>query len=906
MEISETIHLLGDVLGEVIAEQESQEIFQIEERIRGLSKERRAGKDVGQALEEAVASLTVEQARAVAAAFTLYFDLVNLAEDHHRVHMLRKQARERYPGPVHDSIADAVERLKEEGVSKEQLGELLKRLKIEFVLTAHPTEAKRRTVISKTQRISRLIDQLDDPNLLPRERDRLKENLRAVITALWLTERVRTVQPAVTDEVRTGLYYVDSVFWEILPRVYEELESALNRHYPGLKVDGPWLSLASWIGGDRDGNPNVTAEITAETLRLHRGLAVEKHRASLQELARRLSLSGRQVPPHPELLEWIENHRPFPEHVAYIERRYAREPYRLALSLLAARLAEASQEDMLGNLLARSPHPAKANLEELINPVELIAKSIPAQLANTELKAFRRQLEIFRLVSARLDIREDAARLNKVLGETLRALGLDRELQCGFDEASPESRERLLLQLLSREPPSLSPHPGVTPEAAETWALFQLIVRARQIYGFDLLGPFIISMASSAADILAVLLFARWACCSDGLYIVPLFETISDLENAPQVLEGLFRLKVYREHLETCADEQIVMIGYSDSNKDGGYLTSNWSLYKAQEAILEVCKKYGIRLMLFHGRGGSTARGGGPTNRAIRAQPPGTVGGRFRLTEQGEVISSRYSDPDLARRHIEQVVNAVLLASAPRQEKEGEVPELWRERMEEMSKASYAAYRRLVYETEGFLDFWRFATPLDDIKVLHIGSRPAARSAAGEQVEKIRAIPWVFSWMQSRFNLPGWYGLGTGLEAGGSLESLQEMYRSWPFFRTLVDNAELSLLKADMEIARLYLDLLEDRQRGEAIFRRVQEEYTRTRDLLLKIKKNAELMDGEPVIQRSIQLRNPYVDPLNYIQVEMLRRLRAHPGLKDDEVNAIRDVITVTINGIAAGLRNTG
>ncbi|RPI82353.1 MAG: phosphoenolpyruvate carboxylase, partial [Chloroflexi bacterium] len=514
MEISETIHLLGDVLGQVIAEQESQQIFQIEERIRNLSKEHRSGRDVGRVLETEIASLTIEQAWAVASAFTLYFDLVNLAEDHHRVHRLRKQEREKYPHPVNDSILEAVEHLKKAGVSAEQLQDLLNSLKIELVLTAHPTEAKRRTILSKTQRISALIDKLDNPDLLPRELDKLKKELHALVTSLWLTERVRTVRPAVTDEVRTGLYYVDSIFWEILPQIYETLESALDRYYPGVCPRGAWLTLASWIGGDRDGNPNVTTEITAETLRLHRGLAVEKHRASLQELARRLSLSERQVPPLLELMDWIEKRRPFPLHAAYIQQRYAREPYRLALSLLASDLAEASQEDMRGNLLAREPGPAKANLEEIKYPLQIIAKSIPSPLLENELAEFCRQLEIFRLDSARLDIREDARRLNKVLGETLRALSLDRDLHCGFDEASPADREHLLIRLLSRESPSLSPHPGITPEAAETWALFQLIVQARQIYGSDLLGPFIISMASSSADVLTVLLLARWACCS--------------------------------------------------------------------------------------------------------------------------------------------------------------------------------------------------------------------------------------------------------------------------------------------------------------------------------------------------------------------------------------------------------
>jgi phosphoenolpyruvate carboxylase len=627
------------------------------------------------------------------------------------------------------------------------------------------------------------------------------------------------------------------------------------------------------------------------------------------------------VPPPAELLAWLEERRPFPAHAAYLAKRYAKEPYRLVLALLAEDLAEASREDMLAHLLSSEPATARVKVGDITGPLDWMRKVMPPSLEQAELLPVQRKLRLFDLHAARLDLREDSARLNAALSEILRALNLCQD----FEGAKSPARTELLDSLLAQPTPSLAPHPGVTPETAETWALFQLFHRARAIYGPQLFGPFIISMTRDAADLLTVLLLTRWTGTADGLQIVPLFETMADLEAAPHILDQLFSLDIYRTHLSTCSDHQMVMIGYSDSNKDGGYLAANWALYQAQENVARVCRQHGVALTLFHGRGGTTARGGGPANRAILAQPPGTINGHFRLTEQGEIIASRYANPHLAYRHLEQIVNAVLLASSPVREDDevgaglrpaptgsaSTVPVPtgladWRQAMGGMSAAALAAYRGLVYETPGFLDYWQAATPLDEIKRLYIGSRPAARQPGSPAVEKIRAIPWVFSWMQSRFNLPGWFGLGSGLEAAPSLELMQEMYSGWPFFRALLDNAEMSLLKADMGIAALYSELVPDRSLAGRIFSRILDEFERTRESILKITGHQELMEDEPVIQRSIQLRNPYVDPLNYIQVEMLHRLRALPDPEGPEAAALRDVIVVTINGIAAGLRNTG
>ncbi len=1020
MDISGTIHLLGNILGQVLVEQELQSIFELEERIRHSALELRSS-DPSIAthgaftLVEDIAGMDTSSARSIAGAFALYFDLVNMAEDNYRIAALRQEALAKAPDPVHDSIAEAITQLKTGGVSAAQMEKLLSHLKIEIVLTAHPTESRRRTILSKIQRISESLRVATLPDRLPAEIDAFRQELLNEITTLWLTERSRTSKPSPSDEVKTTLYFVGQVFWTALPEIYDRLDTALARHYPGLLIDHPWFQLASWIGGDRDGNPNVTAEVTAETLHLHRGLAVENHRRTMQELSRRLSLSSRRVTIPEEIQAWLARREPLPVHAAQIRQRYPREPYRLVLSILAEELAEASQDGMKEHLLTSGTHLAHIQKKELTEPLRAIAKALPPPVVKGPLQTTLRQLEIFGLHGARLDLREDSSRINSAVGEVLRALGICPD----FETLSQAARSELIVRLLARPRPFLAIHPGVSQGVHETWALFQLIARCHAIYGNDLTGPFIISMTHGPADVLAVLLIATWTDSADGLAITPLFETIQDLERAVEVMRTLFTTEVYRSHLAACPNGQTVMVGYSDSNKDGGFVMSNWALYQAQEGLAEVCREFHVPLTLFHGRGGTAARGGGPINRAILAQPGGSVEGRFRLTEQGETLTSRYSNFDLALRNLEQIANAVLLASASdllkqpaadiappgvtatsvgfvtpgdgtspgfmvtpgddlgakqgraTQPENGitsahiklpsprEIPVKWRGTMEFMAQAAMHAYRGLVYDTPGFLDYWQAVTPIEEIKRLHIGSRPAARrngknleestaaigdphekatspeaveieeetvspassKNASEELGRIRAIPWVFSWMQSRFNLPGWYGLGSGLaavlnstpgpsaesnEIGLGLDFLQDLYHSWAFFRVLLETAELSLVKADMKIAAIYSALAPNQVLAEHIFEAIQAEYNRTVGAILAIKGQEHLMEEEPVIQRSVQLRNPYIDPLNYLQVEMLGRLRSLPDPESSDAQALREVVVLTINGIAAGLRNTG
>lgn len=904
MDISENIHLLGDLLGRVLSEFESQSLFELEEKIRKASKARREGdRQAENDLIRIISGLKTDEARVVAASFANYFDLVNLAEEYTKISqpkILHKQS-----GEPEGSIAQAIFTLHERGFTADQMQKLLMDLSIELVFTAHPTESRRRTVVSKMQRLSSMLERYNRLDASFREREWLTGRMQAEISTLWLTDRDRAAKPAVTDEVRTGLHYIDSVLWEVIPWIYNDLDRSLKKYYPQVQTDKVWLRLASWMGGDRDGNPNVSVEVTSETFRLHRGLAIEHHKKRLKETARHLSISSRRAIISADLLQWIAERHPLPKHAKFLEHRYANEPLRLSLALLAEDLSAASAEDMPAKLLGMAEAQAAIRLSDLAKPLELIADSLPESIRGGEFRDALREFQVFGLHSARLDIRDESSKFNTALGETLRAL----QICPNYEDQSVENKLNLLGEYLIQPKPGLAEKPGVSQSAAETWAIFRLLGRIQKIYGQKMLGPVIISMTHNAADVLAVLLLARWSDASDGIDICPLFESVADLENAAEVLKGLFDEPNYRAHLRSRGDEQMVMIGYSDSNKDGGYLMANWSLFKAQEAIMEINRAYGVKLTIFHGRGGTVARGGGPASKAIQAQPSGSVHGRFRVTEQGEVIATRYSNPVIAHRHIEQIVNAVILASASSYSVDKgfsaeKIPTEWREALQQMADKAFRVYRALVYETDGFLEFWNEVTPIDQIQRLHIGSRPSARKT-NLDVSGIRAIPWVFSWMQSRFNLPGWYGLGSGLADVDDKEFLKKLYYEWPFFSTLLNNAESSLLKADMAIAERYLDLAGNSPESTRIYQMIRDEFDLTIRMIGEISGHRELMETEPITKKAIKLRNPYIDPLNFLQVELLKRLRILPEGHPDVV-LLREAMILTINGIAAGLKNTG
>ncbi|MBE2200004.1 MAG: phosphoenolpyruvate carboxylase [Anaerolinea sp.] len=918
--LSQDIHLLGDTLGRVIRRQAGIAIFEQEERLRALCKTRRSDDDpaIDSHIQQIVQQWSLAAAELVARTFTLYFELINIAEEQNRIRVLRQRERDADPHPLRQSIPAAIAALRQMGIDEGEMAHLLAQLHVELVFTAHPTQANRRTVLSKLNRIATVLSALGAPDLSPSEKRTWMRELVAEITALWVTDRSRTDKPSVTDEVRTGLYYFDITLWDVIPQLYDSLTRALAEHYPRLTPPAQFLTFGSWIGGDRDGNPFVTADVTAETLRLHRGLAVEKHRAKSRLLDRTLSVSARLVDISPELRDTLDSASARSEHVAFLQKRYPNEPYRIWAANLKADLATASRGDVVARLKGlANPSLRLQKREDLLEPLALMDRTLREigldTMADTDLAEMLTQARVFGLHTARLDLRQFSDYHTAVLAELFRHLHRHDH----FADLDPTARADFLAQQLQEPIPDLAQLDAHSAAAQETLSLFQIVGRAVNFYGRDLIGPYIVSMTRGPADVLAPMLLAYWhGLClhpdreQEGLTFAPLLETRADLQNGPAIMQALFTDPAYARHLARAGMQQMIMIGYSDSNKDAGYLAANWELYQAQEALAATCQAHGVTMTLFHGRGGTIARGGGPARRTILAQPPGTVNGRIRITEQGEIIDERYHHPAIARRHLEQVVHAVLMNSLPpRAHKQTQPKAKWRRALDELADISYRAYRRLIYETPDLLEFWQQATPIAEVSQMHIGSRPSRRSGQAT-FDSLRAIPWGFSWMQSRFVLPGWYGLGQALAEYGrnpkQLARLQTMYANWPFFTTIIDNAQISLAKADMGIARLYADLVQDEALRERIFTQIADAYQQTEQWILQITDQRELLDNDPTLKRSVRQRNPYVDPLNFIQVDLLRRLRALPDLESDEAQNLLQAIFLTINGIASGLKNTG
>jgi phosphoenolpyruvate carboxylase len=918
--LSRDIHLLGDMLGETLRALEGDALFASEERVRALAKARRGGdKNATRELTAQIAQQAAATLELIALAFTAYFDLVNLAEEQHRVRVLRGRERAQPHHAREESIARAFQEFRAQNLSAKRVAELVERLHVELVFTAHPTEAKRRTILSKLERMATYLYELDRADLVPQERAAYENKLRAEIHALWLTDRSRSTRPEVTDEVKTGLFFVESTLWDIVPRLYDDLRTALADAYPEIEMPARFISFGSWIGGDRDGNPFVTAAVTAEALRLNRGLAVENYRAAVRALERDLTLSDHRVRVSDELRASLQNDLAQPHaHLEYLHARYPMEVYRLKLEGIAHALDETTQDRVTERLLGvnNAPLPKLRAAAQFDAALKLLDDSLNADrgqvIAATDLRALRERVAVFGFHTVHLDLRQESSRLIADVDALLYA----HRVTPHFAQMTRVEQARLLTYLISQPPQVLQQGGGLSEETNETIALFQTLARAYANYGAEPLGSFVISMAQSASDVLAVLFLAHWARIADQLDIVPLFETMDALQSAAPILQELFANDAYARHLQARGMKQQVMVGYSDSNKESGLVAANWALYQAKTALAEVCRAQKVELTLFHGRGGSVARGGGPPSRAILAEPSGTLDGRFRMTEQGEVLSARYGNPHLAHRHLEQIIYAVLRASIMETEP---LREDWRALMQELSNAGLRAYKALVYETPRFIEFWTQATPIREIEQLRIGSRPSRRKSS-PSIQTLRAIPWVFSWMQSRFNLPGWYGLGSALDAVTNpypnplptkerelrIEMLRAMTREWQFFNTMLQNVQNALGKADMGIAEQYALLVQDADLRAQIFGAIRDEFERTRAWILRLTDQTEMLDNEPVLQRAIRLRNPYVDPLNFIQIELLKRLRALPEDATDARQELMEAMIVTINGIAAGLRNTG
>lgn len=903
------IRHLGRILGDTVRAQEGEAIFAIIERVRQTAVRFARDGDLAARAELAglLDPLPREATQAVVRAFSYFLQLANIAEDAH--HIRRRRAHDLAGSPPREgSLVHALDELGNAGISPEAVADFFAHAVVAPVLTAHPTEVQRQSMIRNHREIAQLLEQRERQQLTPEEEADNDLALANSVLTLWQTRMLRPVRLKVLDEVKNGISYFQETFFTELPRLYIQATQQLQKRYPEKTwALPPFFRVGSWIGGDRDGNPFVTAEILQEALRLQSAAALNHYLEEIHELGGELPLSDLLVTVSPELLEQAENS---PDH----SPQRADEPYRRALSGIYARLAATARSldqvepvrHEIGLAAAyASPEALRADLKVLANSLKLNGS---AGLAGGRLRRLLRAVQVFGFHLAPIDLRQNSEVHARSVAELLAGAGRCPDYET-LDEAA---RIKLLIEEISTPRPLYSPYIDYSEETTGELAIFFAARELRATYGAAALPNFIISKTDGVSDLLELALLLKEA----GLLrpgpkpqldvnIIPLFETIEDLQKSAATMAGIFKLPAYRELIAGRGDEHEVMLGYSDSNKDGGFLTSGWELYKAEIELTRVFAAHGVRLRLFHGRGGSVGRGGGPSYHAILAQPAGAVSGQIRLTEQGEVISTKYGAPDTGRRNLEVLLAATLEASLTDHENRVEPAEPFHPVMDELSQRALNAYRGLVYETPGFTTYFRQSTVVSEIALLNIGSRPASRKPS-ERIEDLRAIPWVFSWAQCRLMLPGWYGFGSAV-AGylqahpDGLATLRRMLKAWPFFQSLLSNMDMVLAKTDLAIASRYAELVSDTELRERIFSRIKAEWELTRQHLLAILEQDKLLADNPLLKRSLQLRAPYMDPLNHLQVELLHRHRA--GETDERVAR---GIHLTINGIASGLRNSG
>jgi phosphoenolpyruvate carboxylase len=903
------VKLLGQILGEILVSHGGTELFDKVEKIRLMCKTLRTHFDneIYSELKEEIANLKSPMRKQVIRAFSMYFHLINIAEQNHRIRRRRQYQLEDDSIVQPDSIESAILSLKENNINEDMIQEVLKKLSLELVITAHPTEAAKRSILEIQQRIAVVLKKLDYPLLTKRERSKLEESLFNEVTILWQTDELRHNKPSVLDEVRNGLYYFDQTLFEVLPEIHREVEICLEKNYSAKQWDVPnFLRFGSWIGGDRDGNPNVTPEITWETLHKQRKLVLKKYKNVLVDLMKRYSHSTTRVEVSDELVQSLEV-----EEDKYLtnDKKWPveGEVYRRKFAIIIERLKQVGKTDL-----------GYQSAEELLEDLYVVKRSLnnhhPAAHELKTIQKLIRQVQLFGFHLATLDIRNHSGEHEAAMTEILRKV----QISDNYAQLSEDEKVKILESILMDPRPLLLLNEDYSPETQQMIQVFQMIRNAHKVFGKRSISVYLVSMTKSASDLLEVLVMAKEAGIyrlhADGsvesqLNVAPLLETIDDLTAGPKIMETLFQMPVYRNHLKVMNDQQEIMLGYSDGSKDGGTLTANWKLYKAQLEIHEMANKYHVGLKFFHGRGGSLGRGGGPLNKSLLSQPAETIGDGVKITEQGEVLSSRYLLEDIAYRSLEQATSTLMLATA-HVSKEAEPGDLrdesWETAIEEISNAALKKYQSLVFGDPDFLTYFNEATPLRELGDLNIGSRPMSRKNRG-RFEDLRAIPWVFAWTQSRQLLPAWYAAGTGLESYAlkseqNLQQLQQMYENWPFFRSTIDNLQMALMKADITTAKEYLSLVEDQKIAERIFSNILEEYERTKAILLKITGDNELLDHTPNIKDSVYRRNPYVDPLNFLQVELIKELRNQNEPSDELLTEV----LLTISGISAGLRNTG
>ena len=910
--LSADIRFLGGMLGEIIIEQAGIEVYETVEEIRLLSKAWRDGDEaanerLGVIVSELVGDL--ERTADIVKAFSTYFGLVNLAEEHHRIQILRGRREKAFDTNVamDESIGSAIETLLREQFTTKEIQRRLSETRVTPVFTAHPTEAKRLTTRRILSYLSQQLFRLRSSDLRSFEQPEVADNLRAAITLLWQSDDSRKRKPTVMDEVRsTSFYFFENTLFDVVPQIYNALERTIRKHLPDHPNEAPKiLDFGTWIGGDRDGNPFVTSETTELAIRSQKDCVLERYADDVFELYELLSPSRDRAGFDREFLNQLR------ESISKLDSidqetllRFDQEPYRQKLILIFRKLKRTQRSNQKPWSAPTDADDIYQSAESLLDELAKIKSSLEnhagSALARGKLESLIRRVKVFGFHLTSMDIRQHSGKHENAIAEILKQvrpetdyLNLDREQRCQWlTEMIQSSRVEVR---------------NLSPETAEIASLFTTVQTAHKQTGRQSIQSYIVSMTEDESDLLEVLWFLDQAQLFGKIDVVPLFETVADLRAAPDVMTRLFENPVYQKHLAERNQAQQIMIGYSDSNKDGSFLRANWMLFIAQRQLAQTCAKHDIRMTLFHGRGGSIGRGGGPANRSILSQPPESVLGRIRITEQGEVVTSRYTHSDIAFRHLQQLLNAVICSTGTRPN----YPKYdrWVEIMDEVSELAYRKYRALV-DHEDFIEYFHLATPIDLVGQMNLGSRPAKRRET-HGIEDLRAIPWVFSWSQSRTNLPSWFGVGSAFEnwirvedqTTERTEELQDMYQQWPFFRSVLDNVHLGMGRADIQISELYSRLCK-RARSHELFAEIKTEFELTRRCLLQITGHQEILDTEPWLQNSIRRRNPYVDPMNYIQVALLEKLRKTDN--PAEMETIQKVILQTINGIAAGLQNVG
>ena len=919
----EDIRLLGRILGDVIREQEGAEIFELIEKIRKLSVafRRDADHEADKALKKLLKGLAGDQAVSVIRGFTYFSHLANLAEDRH--HIRRRAIHERVGDTQDGSIEVALQRLRWAGITPKIISQTLAHSFVSPVLTAHPTEVQRQSILSAERDIANLLNERDEIKaraavvnatkdaLTPKELAANEQRMRARVMQLWQTRLLRFSKLTVADEIENSLSYYESTFLREIPKIYASLEEALGNH-----PVAPFLRMGQWIGGDRDGNPNVNAQTLQYALKRQAEVALRHYLTEVHYLGSELSLSAMLVDFPPAMKALAEKS---PDTNAH----RVDEPYRRALTGMYARLA-ATLKLLTGGDAARhavEPQNPYLDANSFLSDLKIIQASLQSHhaqaLAAQRLDPLIRAVEVFGFHLATVDLRQSSDQHEKVVAELLATARIEKS----YATLEEQDKRNVLIKLLNDARPLRIPGAKYFEHTLAELAIFEAAREARATYGTEAIRHYIISHTETVSDLLEVLLLQKEVGLMRGtlddkalvdLIVVPLFETIEDLRNSASIMREFYALPGIAKLVQRSGAEQDIMLGYSDSNKDGGIFTSNWELYRAEVALVEdfdrLANSHNIQLRMFHGRGGTVGRGGGPSYQAILAQPPGTVRGQIRLTEQGEVIGSKYANPEIGRRNLETLVAATLEATLLQPTKTA--PRNFLETAAQLSQASMDAYRHLVYETAGFNDYFFGATPIREIAELNIGSRPASRKA-NQKIEDLRAIPWGFSWGQCRLTLPGWYGFGSAVEKfldrptdkerKAALALLQKMVKQWPFFKTLLSNMDMVLAKSDLALASRYSELVTDAKLRKKIFTAIEAEWHRTADVITLLTGEKHRLANNPALARSIRHRFPYIDPLHHLQVELIRRYRE--GKADDRVQR---GIHISINGIAAGLRNTG